>query len=331
MASALQPDAGEAAVQRSVTLASLLDDQIRTLRGQLDGVHDGHVDAVHDARVATRRIRELLALVPAVPGRDRQDDIARLFKKAGRALGRVRDLDVQLTLIRTLEDHTPQAAPALVLLRQEYEGERLAKIRKLIKTLERLDVSALLESAAENHPAGLRRRLIANGWRRQLSHLVVERARTAVDAIAHATGVYFPRRTHSARIAIKQLRYAAEIAEATGQTALRAGIKALRKGQELLGELHDRQSLADALDSYARGDDAARENIEVARHVLEREVMQLHAEYLERRTSLREACAEIREAACPAVAMRPAMMVGTALAVSGILYGRHRLAAHTES
>jgi len=82
-------------------------------------------------------------------------ELVRLFKKAGRALGRVRDLDVQLTLIRTLEDHTPQAAPALVLLRQEYEGERLAKIRRLIKTLERLDVSALLESAAENHPAGL--------------------------------------------------------------------------------------------------------------------------------------------------------------------------------
>jgi hypothetical protein len=49
------------------TLASLLDHQACTLRAQIDGVYDGGVDAVHDARVATRRIRELLALIPVIP------------------------------------------------------------------------------------------------------------------------------------------------------------------------------------------------------------------------------------------------------------------------
>lgn len=315
-------------MQRSLTLASLLDHQISTLRAQLDGVYDGGVDAVHDARVATRRIRELLALIPVVPGRERQDGAARCFKKAGRALGRVRDIDVQLALVRNLEDHAPQAAPALVLVRQDYESERLAKTRRLIKTLERLDVDALLRSVSSNHSTALRHRLVANGWRHQLKHLVVERARNALAAIAHATGVYFPRRTHGARIAIKQLRYAAEMAEATGLSALETSIKALRKAQEILGDLHDRQALADALDAYARHDQVKKASVEVALQVLEREVAQLHQEYLARRAALRDACAEIERAATHAWSFRPVLVAGGALALSGILYGRHALASH---
>jgi CHAD domain-containing protein len=203
---------------------------------------------------------------------------------------------VQLALIRNLEDHTPQAAPALVLVRQDYESERLAKTRRLIKTLERLDVDALLRNVSGNHPAALRHRLVSNGWRHQVKHLVVERARNAIGAIAHATGVYFPRRTHGARIAIKQLRYAAEMAEATGLSALEPPIKALRKAQDILGELHDRQALADTLEYYARHDEVKKANVEVAREVLEREVAQLHREYLARRPALRDACAEIERA-----------------------------------
>ena len=52
------------------TLATLLDEQASVLRTQLSGVYDGTPEAVHDSRVATRRIRELLALVPVIPGRD---------------------------------------------------------------------------------------------------------------------------------------------------------------------------------------------------------------------------------------------------------------------
>ena len=42
--------------------------QINLLLGHLPGVRDADVDHVHDARVATRRIRELLPLVSAESG-----------------------------------------------------------------------------------------------------------------------------------------------------------------------------------------------------------------------------------------------------------------------
>jgi CHAD domain-containing protein len=288
------------------------------------------VDAIHDARVATRRIRELLALVPVVPGRAREDDAAKAYKKIGRALGRVRDIDVQLALIQNLEGHAPQAAPSLVIIRQDHERERLSKTRRLIKTLERVDVGALVHAASEGHPAGLRRQLTSNGWQKQLSRLVIERARDAVAAIAHATGVYFPKRAHSTRIAIKQVRYAAEIADATGIGDIQAAIKTLRKGQEILGDLHDRQTLADTVERYADHEGVKRSQIDLTHEVLEREVIQLHREYLARRAALRDACAEIERSAsrtwrdhAPLVAM------STAVAVTGIIAGQYALAARS--
>src|ERR671911_432220 len=98
----------------TTSLSSLLDRQTTILRTQLKGVHDGDVEAVHDARAATRGIGELPALVPAVPGRDGEDAAATGYKKVGRALGQVRNLDVQIALIRNLEDHAPHTGPSLL-------------------------------------------------------------------------------------------------------------------------------------------------------------------------------------------------------------------------
>src|SRR6476620_1962023 len=135
------------------TLATLLDEQTSVLRTQLNAVYDGNSEAVHDSRVATRRIRELLALVPTVPGRDGDLDVAAGYQKMGRALGMVRDADVQIDLIKGVEAHAPQTAPSLVVIRQDHEQQRLQKMRRLIKTLERIDVDALLHFIADGHPA----------------------------------------------------------------------------------------------------------------------------------------------------------------------------------
>lgn len=317
----------------SRTLTSLLDQQTSVLRTQLGSVYDGAVDAVHDARVATRRIRELLALVPVVPGRDSEEDVAGDYKAIGRALGKVRDIDVQIALINDLEARAPQTSAPLTLVRLEHERERLAKMRRLIKTLERLNVDVLLQVVTEGHPTGLRTRLTSTGWRQQLKRLVAERAHNAVDAISHATGIYFPKRTHAARIAIKQLRYAAEIVEGTGLSDMRAAIRTLKKGQEILGDLHDRQALADTLQAYAKHDGADPDHVKLTRQTLEGEVLQLHAQYLTRRAALREACSEVEHHVASRV-FRPGPTIAiSALAVSGLLYAgvRSQAARVTES
>jgi CHAD domain-containing protein len=307
------------------TLASLLDEQTSVLRTQLAAVYDGVADAVHDSRVATRRIRELLALVPAIPGRDGERDVASDYQKMGRALGKVRDIDVQIALISDLEVHAPETAPSMVVVRQDHEQRRLKKMRRLIKTLERLDVDALLHFVGDGHPAGLRTRLTSRGWQQQIRRLAVERSRTAFDAIAHATGVYFPRRAHTARIAIKQLRYAAEIALRTGFGEMRSTISVLKRGQEVLGDLHDKQVLADNLRSYTKREGIDKDHLELTRKVLEGEVLALHADYLCRREKLRDACADVERVALHHSHMRSTIGVSAAV-VSGLVYAR---VAHT--
>jgi CHAD domain-containing protein len=314
----------------TTSLTSLLDQQTSVLRTRLKGVLDGDVDAVHDARVATRRIRELLALVPAVPGRDGEDAAAKGYKKVGRALGQVRNVDVQIALIRNLEDHAPHTGPSLVLVRQDHERRRLRKTRRLIKALERLDVAALIQSVADAHPSSVRQRLTASGWPHQLRRLLVERAQRALEAIDHATGIYFPRRAHGARIALKQLRYAAEIAQATRLAEMETGVRSLRKSQEILGDLHDRQELANSLAGYGKDEGVDKEHIQLLRQVLEGEVIQLHGQYLARRDALRIACMEIDATASRGLRPRRSLAVGAALAASAIVYGRSALGARSQ-
>ncbi len=303
------------------TLASLLDEQTSVLRTQLSAVYDGVADAVHDSRVATRRIRELLALVPAIPGRDGERDVAGGYQKMGRALGKVRDIDVQIALIKDLEVHAPETAPSMVVVRQDHEQRRLKKMRRLIKTLERLDVDSLLHFVGDGHPAGLRTRLTSRGWQQQIRQLAAERSHTALDAIAHGTGVYFPRRAHNARIAIKQLRYAGEIALRTGFGEMQSAISALKRGQEILGDLHDKQVLADKLKSYAKSEGVDKNHVDVTRKVLEGEVLALHTDYLCRRDKLRDACADIRWAVSHESHARSTIGVGAAV-LSGLVYAR---------
>jgi CHAD domain-containing protein len=303
------------------TPATLLDSQASALRTQLRGVFDGDAEAVHQARVATRRIRELLALRRATTDEQQDDaDVAKGFAAIGKALGRVRDVDVRIALLRELEAHTPQAAPSLVVVRQHHGRKRLDDVRHLIKTLEHLDVASLIKSVTRNHPENVRTRLIWRGWREPHRRQLLERACAAAEGIAHATGVYFPNRVHHARIAIKRLRYAAEIAAATGSPRFDPPIRQLSKVQTTLGNLHDRQTLADWLSRHEKRAGVGADELEVTREVLSSEVQTLHAKYLARRAEVLAAVAEIEGLAVVAGGLARALQIGSAVAVTGCIW-----------
>src|SRR6478609_3704330 len=83
----------------------------------------------------------------------------------------------------------------------------------------------------------------------------------------------------------EEFRYAAEIGELTGMGALEASIRALKKGQEILGDLHDRQALVDKLPSLATPEhpDIASDHIRAVIQALEAECRELHGKYVSRR------------------------------------------------
>src|SRR5829696_3083912 len=82
------------------TCNSILTDRLGPLRRSLKGVSRGSPSAIRSARIATRRLRELVPML----GLDRRltRKIVRRLRKSGRRLGKVRDVDTQLILASEL-------------------------------------------------------------------------------------------------------------------------------------------------------------------------------------------------------------------------------------
>jgi CHAD domain-containing protein len=304
------------------TPLSLFSTQIETIRSCVPGVLDGEAGAIHDSRIATRRIRELL---PLLTRRDQQlkraDDLHRRFRRLGRSLGRVRDADVRLALLSSLETRIPHAAPQLVVLRQQREQERLQLLRKLIKRLERIEAPRFIEALVQQRSAWPSRFSIKlrPTWKQEIYSTVHQRAKDTAAAMAHATGVYFPERLHAGRIAIKKLRYAMEIVNNSGAADRRSAIQELKKAQDLLGEIHDRQELIDHLVEADGSKPDGENGVALLRQVIDAEIHELHARYLTRREGLLQICRKQRPATKSAV-LTPRMLTAGAIALSsGVL------------
>jgi CHAD domain-containing protein len=299
-----------------LTPIAMFQQQTEILCTQMPGILDGRVDAIHTGRITTRRIRELLPLTHEWQRRQVADDLFITFRRMGRSLGRVRDADVRLELLRYFESRIPPSVPSLVVIRQRQERERLRLMRKLVRRFERLEVECELAQLAKRS-ARHRTRVwtgISAGWRDRLRRLVAERAQATREAIRHATGVYFPDRSHEARIALKKFRYAAEIAVQAGIMTDDGLIRDLKKRQDVLGELHDRQTLLDHLRTDdAQAEDMAADQIRLVTLVAEAEIGDLHRSFLDRRARLLDSTERtLRDV------QRSALPIGT-LALAGVV------------
>ncbi len=302
---------------------SLLATHAASLFGQLAEVLDsGSPDAVHDARVSTRRIRELLPLVS--PRQTESDSELRdRFRRAGRALGSVREDDVHLALVSSLSASLPTSAEALGLVQQRYEEERPARVRKLIKTLEELELMSDAKRLAARH--GPNRVLawlpVRESWQARLRSIVTARCHAAADAIVHATGVYFPNRVHNARISVKKLRYALEAYQDTGLGDRADDLRRLRKAQDLLGELRDRQTLLDAIAGMDVREERpdVKAQLDVVTGFVRAESRGLHGRYVARRAVLLDICQ--REAQALRRPRRRAVALGAVAASIGLSGG----------
>src|SRR5512143_1392383 len=85
---------------RRASSAQLLQQRVGAVRRMLPGARSGDVRAVHQARVATRRLREALPLVSAgKPGRR----LERAARNLTGVLGTVRELDVALLMLHEFQ------------------------------------------------------------------------------------------------------------------------------------------------------------------------------------------------------------------------------------
>ena len=270
----------------------IIRQRVAALSRTLPGAQKGDVHAVHQARVATRRIREALPLVAR--GRAGKS-LKKSVRKLTRALGPVRELDVALMNLDQLRNSGDVSEAAIARLRQLITEERQrlgAEMVRLIShyNLPRFQKKAIDAAARGPQMSGTRDpRRIAAAFSR-----AARRAEGLRAAMENAAGIYLPDRLHQVRIAVKKLRYALEIAQDLSASRATVRIRTLKRVQDLLGRMHDLEMLiartraiqgrsgAPSLTLSADFDRLVRR--------LENECRRLHVRYMNERKSLLRIC-----------------------------------------
>ena len=307
-----------------------VDENLKILFSMLPAVRDGNADAIHDARVATRRLRAAAPLA-CEEGPDEPLDAIRTL---GRSFGRARDLDVVIERLADVERRLPGVARSLASLKQALTARQEKSRRRLIKTIEDLPLDTIRTLRPARRFMSLRR----DRRHKPLQAQIVAQAAELRQAIDRAPGVYFPNRTHEVRISAKKLRYLLELLPARQQP--NRTLKRLRRVQDLLGRLHDDQTLADVIEETRDGS-TDRDPYDQALALVDAERRDRFAEYLGQREALTEAVDEILEelgghSSRTQIVARGLLLAGVVLApsaasliggVRGI--GERRLKRHT--
>ncbi|MEP7028458.1 MAG: CHAD domain-containing protein [Candidatus Eisenbacteria bacterium] len=234
----------------AVTAARLVAELSARTESLLDAARRVRVladdEAIHDLRVADRRLAETLSLWRAAlddrPARRARRSLARLRRR----LGLAREREVHLGLLRALEaDAPPLAAEGARLLRQRLDlglararsaAARTARQRRLARILRRVERAGAGLAARVSTAPGL------------VSHAAGRAARRLADAraaLARAAREGDDETLHAARLCAKKARYALESLAAVGIREDEAAVSELRKAQRRLGEAHDWATLGD--------------------------------------------------------------------------------------
>ena len=219
------------AVQASVLRLAAHDDGART---------GADVEDVHQARVATRRLRSDLRTFAPVLDRDAVRPVVDELRWLGGCLGAVRDTDVLLLRFEAAasqltEDDQPAARRAFTALHRQAEAGR----RELVAALDSERYTALsgaLDNLAHDLPVTEDASLDAAEIVPGLVRRPWKRLEAAVDALAPEPP---DEALHEVRILAKRTRYAAEAAiPVFGKQAARfaEGVEAV---QEVLGQHQD--------------------------------------------------------------------------------------------
>jgi CHAD domain-containing protein len=280
-------------MEQKAAILLLLNQRLATLIDRMPAAQAGDVQSVHQARVATRRLRGALPVLRTSVDARVLEQIRRQVRRMTRVLGPVRELDVALAHLDELAGRRLVSARAIARVRQAISRERVERRRLMLTAItpEAVDrLRARLGTVTSGPIAPRDDRTIA-----EADAEVDRRARGLRAAIAHAGALYLPDRLHAVRVAAKKLRYAMEVDRALRRSHVTARIQQLKRLQDLLGEMHDFEMLI-ARARQLQADLSAREatlGAELATLVaaLERDCRERHAVYMRRRDAILRLCA----------------------------------------
>jgi CHAD domain-containing protein len=284
-------------------LVRLVRRRLLALFRYLPGAQAGDVGSLHRARVASRRLRELLPILALERGGAQRLRLRRPLRRVTRSLGPVRELDVTLDLLAEPE-FRGAPGPAAGLVRAGVSRARIARRERMLARVAHLDLKPVdmeLRTLAQTM-SGLRN---DRRWRAALAARLVRRATALRDRIREAGALYAPEALHRARVATKKLRYALEVADESGAAACGAPVRMLKRTQNALGELHDFQVLAlhvrDADAQVAVPSKGQARALAALGDEVDRKCRAQHARYLKLAPKAAEVCDSVLREIAPAV------------------------------
>jgi CHAD domain-containing protein len=189
-------------------------------------------EAVHDVRVALRRIRTVLELGRSVLGRFHADEVRRALRELMQATGGLRDEEVFLKLLSSLAVDQPEVA-AWIETRRRRERRLRNAVARAIRSGQLERGQALLAALLAFRVNPSKDRRLAKFARR-----AVDRARRDVDRRRSAR-LDDPEALHRLRIAYKRLRYTVDTFSDALPPELAALAQPAARFQGRLGDLHD--------------------------------------------------------------------------------------------
>ncbi|MCX6539799.1 MAG: CHAD domain-containing protein [Acidobacteria bacterium] len=265
----------------------LLRRRLNAIERQVLPAVNGEIEGVHQARVASRRLREMLPLLVAVAGEHATRALRRNIRTITRRLGPLREIDVALATLADLETSAPEHAAAIAFVRIRTALERERMWPQVGRALARIHVGHLVRRVRDlatklDSPEEMARCAAQSAARLE------ERIARLDEAVGAVGAVYAPGPLHEVRIALKTFRYALEIVAELGRFRLDGSIKRLKLLQDLLGILHDLQVLASRVrDCEAESRTArTRRQLRALADDLDERVRQLHSRYLDERVAL---------------------------------------------
>jgi CHAD domain-containing protein len=277
---------------------------IRDLNSILGGVaRRPEPERVHRLRTTIRRIDALMDLV--LPESERDPKLTKRLEKLRRRAGKVRDIDVQLSLLRGLKigrDSERKAQLMMSLTEQREKREkrlldalgdsRIAKVRKRVKRL--AGVVSPPQTAATASSNGRRPKRVATPLQRALERFAEVSSRYATLNQANL---------HQYRLACKEARYIAELAPDDSNKEF--VLTEFKRIQDAVGEWHDWTELCSRAETIINGEGhsallSAMRNIAGARFIeAQRVTAQARAELLEIARKLKSTAAKAEEQASP--------------------------------
>jgi len=276
--------------------------QVRQLLKQLGGAKDASdIEHVHQARVASRRLRAGLQVFPECFPRKKVERWRKKVRRLTQGLGPARDADVQAEFVRGVLAGLNGKAyrPGIARLLVRVEQSRRAIQPEVVRAVDRFEASGVgsqMLDAAEKMRARFKKRDLSVQSPfvfSQAADHVCDRLNELMgyeDCLAEPEDL---EQHHAMRIAAKRLRYTLEIFQPVYQGRLDPFVKAMKGLQTLLGDVHDCDVWVEHLETFL-GEERERTVVYYG-HARPFRTLKVGLEYLqeERRSRRRELFAQL--------------------------------------